>query len=580
MAVRRGYVVLFLIFVTLGIYYPSIFSEISPVDDIQIITSYLNTDRFDIKALFIPSDAGYYYRPLLGLTLIFDKIVWGMHESFMHLENILIHALNVILVFLITEKVAKRYSIANSFLPPVAALLFAVHPINTESVNWIAGRTDLLAGFFLLLSMLLLIYSLERDSQLMGVAGVSVFFLACMSKEVAVSALPGLLAIVLFYDHHGSFIERLRRRWACSGSLFFVVIAFFLLLVRFLLFNRGDNGIKLLSTTFNPSGFDFLNDVRLSLTALGFYAKKLFLPWPLNFAIVHVSGYYILAGLTVLLIIVYILIRRGLLSALALTCICLVLPALLVSVARMTWTPVAERYLYISCAIFCIVISVIVQRIDWREGSVAYKMLPFFIITILTLLTYSTVNRNIVWQNNITLLRDTLRNSPDFYLAQNALVISLKEKGRFEESRALMMSIKAPDGSKRGGKLIDSNQAMILAAQGNLPEAKKLLLRNIENSGVMYPRILENLVTVNMQLLGQEKNKNTVLELREEIVGYLLKLHEKSGDPFYYYRIGQFYLGTGNKPEAQSYFAKAALFSPDGAYYKKAATKLAEKLKQ
>jgi len=579
MSVRRGYAVLFLIFVTLGIYYPTIFAEINPVDDVQIITSLINTDSYDLRALFIPSSSGYYYRPLLGLTLIFDKIAWGMHESFMHLENILLHAINVVLVFFITEKVAKRYSISNSFLPLVAAFLFAVHPINTESVNWISGRTDLLAGLFLLLSILLLLCSMERDSQPMGIAGVALFFLACMSKEVAVSALPGLLAIVFFYDQYGSLMERFRRRWACSGSLLMVVILFFLLLIRFLLFNRGDSGVKMLSTTFNASSFDILNAIRLALTPLGFYAKKLFLPWPLNFAIVHVSGYYILAGFAVLLIVIFLFIRRGLLSALVLTGICLVAPALLVSVARMTWTPLAERYLYMSCALFCIVISVIVQRLDFSENTLANRLLPLPIIFLLVFLTYSTVNRNIIWQDNIALLRDTLRNSPDFYLAQNALAFSLKQKEKFDESRALMMSIKTPEGSKRGGKLIDSNQAMILVAQGDLSGAKELLLRNIENSGVLYPRVLENLVTVNMHLLAKEKKRIEVLKLQEETVGFLLKLQEKSGNPFYYYRIGQFYLGIGKKSEAQDYFSKASLLSPQGAYYKPAAKKLAETLK-
>lgn len=579
MAVRRGYAILFLIFVTLGIYYPTIFAEINPVDDIQVITSYIVSDRFDLKALFIPSDSGYYYRPLLGLSFIFDKIVWGMHESFMHLENILIHALNVVLVFSITEKVANRYAINSGILPLVAAFLFAVHPINTESVNWIAGRTDLLAGLFLLLSILMILNSLERDSQPMGIAGVALFFLACMSKEVAVSALPGLLAIVFFYDQRGSVLERFRRRWACSGSLLIAVIVFFLMLIRFLLLNRGDSGVKLLSATLNSSSIDIFNAVCLSITALGFYAKKLFLPWPLNFAIVHVSEYYILAGLAVLLIVPWLFIRKGLLSALVLTSVCLVSPALLVSVARMTWTPLAERYLYMSCALFCIVISVLVQRVDFSGQPLIKKLLPFFVFFLIGFLTHSTANRNIIWQDNISLLRDTLRNSPDFYLVQNALAFSLKEKGKFEESRALMMSIKAPEGSKRGGKLIDSNQAMILDAQGDLSGAKQLLLRDIENSGVLYPRILENLVTVNLQLLAREKNREKVLELQEETVGYLLKLQEKSGNPFYYYRIGQFYLNIGDKRQAQRYFAEASLRSPEGTHYKLAAEKLSKKLK-
>ena len=575
MAIRRGYIILFLIFVTIGIYYPSIFGEVNPVDDVQIINSYLFADRFDIKSLFVPGKAGYYYRPLLGLTFIFDKIAWEMRESFLHLENILLHAINVILVFLVSEKVSKHYSISNRSLPLVAALLFAVHPIATESVNWIAGRTDLLAGLFLLLSLLLLITSLERHSQILGVVGVASFFLACMSKEVAVAALPGLLCIVLFYDQQGALIERIRLRWASAGSLLLVVFGFSLLLLRFSLLNGSGKENKLFESTLSLS-----TTLSLVLTAFGFYGKKLFFPWPLNFAIVHVSGYYIIIGIILLAVILYISYKRTLLSALVLICVCLILPPLLISVISVTWTPLAERYLYLPCIMFCIFISTFIYKLIFNEQYGRSKYVPFLVVCLLIILSVSTVNRNIVWQNNISLFNDTLINSPNFYLAQNALMYSLKEKGRFDESRALMMSIKAPENSKRGGKLIDSNQAMILVAQGDYHGAKALLLRNIENSGVMYTRILENLVTVNQHLIGVEKNENIIHELQGEIVGYLLKIYEKTGDPFYFYRLGQFYLGIGNKSEAQKYFSKASILSSDGAYYKAAANKLAEKLKQ
>jgi len=300
--------------------------------------------------------------------------------------------------------------------------------------------------------------------------------------------------------------------------LIITAILFFLLLIRFLLFNRGDNGMRLLATTLNSPGLDLFNTLRLAFTALGFYVKKLFIPWPLNFAIIQISSYYALAGLVVLVVIVYLFFRRGLLTALFLTCICLVSPALLVSIARMTWTPLAERYLYISCALFCVAISVSVYKLVFHKGALANNIFPIFLITLLTVITYSTVNRNMVWQNNIILFQDTLRNSPDFYLVQNALAVSLGQKGRLEESRELMLSIKAPEGSKRGGKLIDSNQAMLMAAKGDFLGAKKLLLRNIENSGVLYPTILENLVIVDTKLLEQEKNKKKILNLQEEIV--------------------------------------------------------------
>src|SRR5690242_10177233 len=74
----------------------------------------------------------------------------------MHLENVLFHLLNVLLLF----AVARRYAPEQEGRPPLlaltAALLFALHPINAEAVNWISGRSDLIACFFVLLSAFLL----------------------------------------------------------------------------------------------------------------------------------------------------------------------------------------------------------------------------------------------------------------------------------------------------------------------------------------------------------------------------------------------------------------------------------------
>jgi len=212
MPIRRSYAVLFLCFVTLGIYYPSIFSGASTIDDPQILTAYFNADRIDLKSLFLPGGSGYYYRPLLGLTFHLDNLFWSMRESFMHLENILFHTVNVMLVYFIAIKAANSYSLENKVLPLCAALLFAVHPINTESVNWISGRTDLIAGLFILLAILLLFSALQRENILIGTAAAVAFLLSCFAKEVAIFALPGLLFLVVCYDQQGALLERIRKR--------------------------------------------------------------------------------------------------------------------------------------------------------------------------------------------------------------------------------------------------------------------------------------------------------------------------------------------------------------------------------
>ncbi len=162
MQLKGRYLVLLLLVVVFGVYYPSLFIPFNSVDDTRMVNNLLNADGISVWQPFHFGGSGNYYRPLLASTFIIDKYVWGLNESFMHLENILLHAMNVVLVFLIARRIALAEKL--TLIEPLAfcaALLFALHPINTEAVNWISGRTDLLAGLFVLCSLLFLLRALS-----------------------------------------------------------------------------------------------------------------------------------------------------------------------------------------------------------------------------------------------------------------------------------------------------------------------------------------------------------------------------------------------------------------------------------
>lgn len=576
MALRPPFAVLLLIFVTLGIYYPTIFAGANSLDDLQMINAYINIDNIDLKSFFLPGSSGYYYRPILGLSFLIDRFAWGMHESIMHLENILFHTINTLLVYFIAVKAARTYAIDSILLPFCAALLFALHPINTESVNWISGRTDLLVGIFLLFSILLLLNARQNENLTLTAAASVSFLFACFAKEVAVCALPGLLAIIVFHNQDESLLTSLRKKWGCAAMLIATAAIYFLFRIAAL--SRGDTGMKAVTAAVNEPAFQLFDTIRVVLKVSGFYLKKLFIPWPLNFAIVRISDYYVIGGLLLVFLVIYMLYKRDMISAFLLSSVCVTAPALLIALARMAWTPLAERYLYASSATFAIAMSLSVYRYLHLKKLIDSKMMHLVVVLLFSLCAYTTVNRNIVWQSNLTLFKDTLNKSPDFYLAKNELAYALQQLGREKESREIILSIDAPEKSKRGKKLVDSNRAIIMAAEGDLIGAKKLLLRNIEDSGVLFPRIAEHLITVDTTLLNKERDKQKRRALEEEIIELLLKTREQTGNPFYFYRIAQTYLNFGNKKEAQHYFNEAYLRSPDNAYYKQAAKKLAETL--
>ena len=117
-----------------------------------------------------------YYRPVMHLIYMAEYHLFGLKAWGWHLVNIIIHTLNSTMVFLIAStffrlstennqeqetsrealSIVDQYTIRNSPISAfIAALLFAMHPINTEPVAWIAGIPELSFTFFYLLSFYL-----------------------------------------------------------------------------------------------------------------------------------------------------------------------------------------------------------------------------------------------------------------------------------------------------------------------------------------------------------------------------------------------------------------------------------------
>src|SRR5215467_1778125 len=100
--------------------------------------------------------ASHYYRPLVTLSFFLDMQVWGLRPFGFHLTSVLAH----VAVTLAVLAVARRL-MDGELAPMIGALVFALHPLHTESVSFVSGRTDILAAAFFLLA--LLAYDRGRD---------------------------------------------------------------------------------------------------------------------------------------------------------------------------------------------------------------------------------------------------------------------------------------------------------------------------------------------------------------------------------------------------------------------------------
>ena len=99
-------------------------------------------------------EASNFYRPVLKLSFMLDYAIWKEDVFGWHLTNIVLHAVNAALVFLIFGLV-----FADRIASFIAGMLFAVHPVFTSAVTYISGRGDPLALFFMMLAFLFFIKS-------------------------------------------------------------------------------------------------------------------------------------------------------------------------------------------------------------------------------------------------------------------------------------------------------------------------------------------------------------------------------------------------------------------------------------
>jgi protein O-mannosyl-transferase len=196
-------------FLTFLFYLPVLKNNFVNWDDSQMIL-----DNPHIRGLGLDSIGwmfahfyGANWIPLTWLSLAIDFKLGNLDPSVYHLNNLLLHSCNTVLVFFLGLKIlsfeevglkekwtSARWAIPASFL---TALLFGLHPLHVESVAWVTERKDLLCGFFYLLTLLVYLddASASGPKAWKSYACLCLFAMALLSKPMAIS-LPLVLLLL------------------------------------------------------------------------------------------------------------------------------------------------------------------------------------------------------------------------------------------------------------------------------------------------------------------------------------------------------------------------------------------------
>jgi Flp pilus assembly protein TadD len=149
-------------------------------------------DWQSVKSAFI-APRGSLWIPLTWMSFMVDVSIFGLNASEMHVVNVLLHSANAVLLFLLLRRTTNR-------LWPSAAVaaLFALHPINVESVAWATERKNVLCLFFGLLSLHGYVAYVQRASKAAYGAALVFFGCALLSKPMLVPLPAALLLLDLW----------------------------------------------------------------------------------------------------------------------------------------------------------------------------------------------------------------------------------------------------------------------------------------------------------------------------------------------------------------------------------------------
>ncbi len=130
------------------------------------------------------------YAPVKMMVHMAEFSVWKINPFGYHLTNIVLHLINICLVFFLIRRMTG-YSLAAW----LAALLFAIHPMNVETVSWISTRGELMYALFWLLAMLNYFKYVQEDKRKYLYISMALYPLALLNKATAVT-FPLVLLVV------------------------------------------------------------------------------------------------------------------------------------------------------------------------------------------------------------------------------------------------------------------------------------------------------------------------------------------------------------------------------------------------
>ncbi len=369
-------------------------------------------------------------RPLLMFSFWLNFQI-SKHEPFAyHVVNVVIHILNGALVFAIASRILAKLDMdlwRRRTLAAFGAALFLFHPLQTESVSYVASRSETLSVFFVYLAFAVFLWRRREDiSWGASLAVLAIFGAACLTKEHTL-VLPALLLLTDYYWNPGFSIRGIARNWRLYVPMAALAMAGGVALIAVL--------VRASTAGFHVRGVTPIQYFLTQCRAIWVYLGKFVLPIHQNidydFAISRsLTDHGAVFGLLALLMVTaaaWLYRRRVPLASYGwFAFLILIAPT---SSFVPILDPLVERRLYLPFIGLVFIVLELLRR--WRATR---RVLTVTLALIVAVEAWAAWQRNQLWGDKIAMWQDSAAGSPGKVRPQFQLAHAYYDVGRFPES--------------------------------------------------------------------------------------------------------------------------------------------------
>lgn len=560
-------------------------------DDFELYENFISKSFFELISNKLDTIYSIHYYPLFHLShqidyfftkLIFVSQINNTHFTYAiipHITNLIVYLFACYFFYQLT-----KFFFNEKLIQYLTSLIFAVHPIHVNSVSWISGRTDLLATFFCILSILYFckLYQ-KQDYQNLFFAS---FFYVCavFSKIVSLTLIGSLVLFFIFF-----IVKEKSNIKNQIYNIYFFLIAIIAIIIFFNLYFRFThitNTDEIFS--FEIKGLYFV--IKDISGIFSYYFSKLFFPFNHDVIASNLpEGIYFIVGLSIFILALFYSVLKLVNDKdfFPLACFLSIIFSLTTAIysysrgggenEQLIISTVAERFAFLPSVFACLFIGHVLKntKLNFKNVYAIILILVFSVLVILRLPShqdqkyyaeYTEPDKRLVYHYMVLLqsfdaiedyeklkvvLEDAIKKYPNkskFYIKYAILEKKNGNIKKFEQLQSQARAMHANDDH------FNYYAALIFFNEKKFDISREYLMISIESS-----KNLQDQIRAMLLLSEIEKLENNIINSKK-ILSAIMRVDPKNAEA--YFKMGKLFLLEKDKDKAIKFIQKAVELDP------------------